>query len=256
MEQLVYVVGVFHLIVAYILMLAVDRLSGYSSSTWKKLLFACILGLYGSMCMLPRWKVLVKPVIRWGLLLLMGVALYWRRGKPFSRLALLLLLNFGIDGFQRLASRDELLSFAVAGVAIAFLCVFSFQDAPYQRYIAIELVCGDSHASVTALVDTGNTLRDPISGDPILIVSPEVAFQLTGLNQQQLIDPLTTMEQAPISGLRIIPYHSIGMDSGMLLALRLPGCKIAGKEKNLLVAFAPSGLGKESLFQALAGGEL
>ena len=256
MEKLVYVVGIFHLIVAYILLMAVDRLSGYYCSQWKKVLFACLLGLYGSLCLLPQWSVLAKPLARWGLLALMGVGLYWRGGKLLPRLALLLLLNFGVDGFQRIASEKELLSFAAAGVAIAFICVFSFRDASSQRYLSVELVNGSVHLCLTALVDTGNTLRDPVTGEPVLIISHKAAFMLTGLTRQQLSDPLTTMEKAPISGLRLIPYHSIGKDNGMLLGMRLSGCKIAGKEKDLLVAFAPSGLGKESSFQALAGGEL
>lgn len=256
MEKLIYVVGIFHFIVAYILLMAVDRLSGYYCCYWKKLLFASISAIHGSICMIPQWSSLAQPIIRWGLLGIMGGLLYWRGGKLLPRLALLLLLNFGVDGFQRMASQDELLSFAAAGVAIAFICVFSFRDATSQRYISIELVYGSSHVSLTALVDTGNTLRDPVSGEPVLVISHKAAFQLTGLSRQQLSAPLETMEQAPISGLRLIPYHSIGKDNGMLLALRLPHCKIAGKEKTLLVAFAPTGLGKESSFQALVGGEL
>lgn len=256
MEKLVIVVGIFRFVVAYILLMAVDRLSGYECGQWRKLVFACVFGLYGSICLLPRWSVLAGPFFRWGLLLIMGTALYWRGGKLLPRLALLLLLNFCVDGFQRIASQDELLSFAVAGVAIAFVCVFSFRDAASQRYLSVELKYGSTYLFLTALVDTGNCLRDPVTGEPVLIISCKAAFQLTGLTREQLNDPLAVIEQAPVSGLRLIPYHSIGQDHGMLLALRLPGCKVAGKEKDLLVAFAPTGLGKESSFQALAGGEL
>lgn len=256
MEKLVYVVGGFHFVVSFILLMAVDRLSGFCSCLWKKLLFASVSALYGSLCVLPEWSVLAQPLVRWSLLAFMGLLIYWGSGKMLSRLAILLLLNFGVDGFQRIASQQELFSFAAAGVAIAFICVFSFHDAASQRYLSADLYFEGNYVSVTALVDTGNTLRDPVSGEPVLIISPKAAFRLTGLTHQQLNDPLKTLEQAPIPGLRLIPYHSIGQDHGMLLALRLSRCKIAGKEKAILVAFAPTGLGKESSFQALAGGEL
>ena len=256
MERLVSIVGIFHLIVAYILLMAVDRLSGYYTGQWKKLCFACVYGLYGSLCLLPQWGALAMPLVRWALLVFMGVLLYLRGGKLFSRLALLLLLNVGVDGFQRLASQEELLSFAAAGIAIAFICVFSFRDASSRRYLSVELTNGSVRICLTALVDTGNHLHDPVTGEPVLVISYKAASLLTGLTYEQLNDPLTTIEHAPISGLRLIPYHSIGCDHGMLLAMRFQGCKIAGKEKPVLVAFASMGLGKENSFQALAGGDL
>lgn len=256
MEKLIFVVGVFNFIVEFILLMAVDRLSGYSSSRWSKLFAASLIGLYGGLCLTSQFSFLGAVPFRWSLLGLLGLFLYWRGGKMLPRLALMLLLNFGIDGFQRLADQNQLFSFAAAGVLVAFICVFCFRDSASQRYASVELVYEGNHVSLTALIDTGNTLRDPVTGEPVLIISHKAAYQLTGLTRQQLANPLETAEQAVIPGLRLIPYHSVGKENGMLLGLRLNGCKIAGKEKDLLVAFAPAGLGKEDSFQALAGGVL
>lgn len=256
MEELVFVVGAFNFIVEFILLMAVDRLSGYASSRWKKLLWASFVGIYGGLCLTSRFRFLGAVPLRWGFLTLLGILLYWRGGKMLPRLALMLLLNFGVDGFQRIADENQLFSFAAAGVLIAFLCVFCFRDGASQRYIAVELVYGETRVPLTALVDTGNTLCDPVTGERVLIISHGAAYRLTGLTKQQLTNPLDTMEQGTIPGLRLIPYHSVGKENGMLLGLRLTGCKIAGKERDLLVAFAPAGLGKEGSFQALAGGLL
>ncbi len=54
---------------------------------------------------------------------------------------------------------------------------------------------------VTALVDSGNTLIEPISGKPVCIV------------EQGVFDSLWREEKVPF---RVIPYHSIGKDRGLL----------------------------------------
>ncbi len=256
MDKLIFVVGVFNFTVEYILLMAVDRLSGYFSSPWKKLLSSGIVGIYGSLCLLPAWGCLASLAVRWGLLSFLGLLLYWQGGKMLPRLSLMLLMNFGVDGFQRLASQKDLISFAAAGVIMGFICVLCFRDGGSQQYIALELRFQQKHIALTALVDSGNTLCDPVSGEPVVIISHKAATQLTGLSRGQLANPLETLEKEKIPGLRLIPYHSIGRENGLLLALRLKGCKLAGKEKELLVAFAPAGLGKEANFQALIGGQI
>ncbi|MBE5874338.1 MAG: hypothetical protein E7287_08020 [Lachnospiraceae bacterium] len=54
---------------------------------------------------------------------------------------------------------------------------------------------------VTALVDSGNTLIEPISGKPVCIV------------EQSVFDSLWREENVPF---RVIPYHSIGKEKGLL----------------------------------------
>ncbi len=256
MQELALVVGLFNFIVEYILLMAVDRLSSYPTPIWKKAVVAAVSGVQGGLCLMPGFAFLGRSLWRWCVLAGLGLFLYLRGGKKLARLAIMLLLNFGVEGFQQFASQNQLLSFAAAGVMVAMICVLCFRDSTSQRYLSVELRYADVKLDITALADTGNTLRDPVTGEGVLIVSHKVAHQLTGLTRQQLVRPLETLTAQPIPGLRLIPYHCVGCDNGMLLALRLPGCKIGGKEKDLLVAFAPAGLGKEGSFQALAGGVL
>lgn len=256
MEKLILVVGSLNFVVEFILLMAVDRLSGYPSQRWKKLTAAAVAGLHSGLCLLPEFSSLGSVLCRWGLLLGLGLFMYAFRPKLLPRLALMLLLNFAVEGFQQFADQDQLLSFASAGVLVAMICVLCFREGVSGRYVEVELSYQGKWLRLTALADTGNTLRDPISGDPVVIVSDKVAFQLTGLTRQQLAAPLETMEEHLLPGLRLIPYHCVGCDNGMLLAMRFPQAKIGGKDKDLLVAFAPAGVGKEGTFQALAGGIL
>ncbi len=254
MEKLVLVVGILHFVVEYILLMAADRLTGFSATQGRLLLVALVASAHGGLCLIPGLGFLGGAIWRWGLLLGLGLWLYGYRGKGIARLAVFLLLNFGIEGFQLLADENQLLCFAAAGAMVAMVCVLCFRDGGSQRYLATELNCQGVRLEITALADTGNTLRDPITGEAVLIVSHKVAFALTGLTKPELAKPLETMAAGKVKGLRLIPYHCVGCDNGMLLAMRMPGCKIGGKEKDLLVAFAPAGLGKEGSFQALAGG--
>lgn len=62
----------------------------------------------------------------------------------------------------------------------------------------------DGHSiRIAGLVDTGNSLTEPISGRPVAVLEKEIWEQLYP-------------RQAP-SGMRVIPYHSVGKPAGTLI---------------------------------------
>jgi len=116
----------------------------------------------------------------------------------------------------------------------------------------VELSYGDKRVQLTALRDTGNTLRDPVTGRQVLVVDASTAGKLTGLSVQQLKKPVESVTALP--GLRLIPYRAVGQAGGLLLALKIPQAKIGSWQGSALVAFAPEGLGSDGTYQALTGG--
>ena len=118
----------------------------------------------------------------------------------------------------------------------------------------VELNYKGQKVCVWALHDTGNSLKDPITGNPVLVVGPKVAERLVGLTQNQLENPIDAVGDIP--GLRLIPYHTVGQDKGILLGIRLPNIKIGKWQGSSVVAFAPCGLGEKQTYQALTGGNL
>ena len=116
----------------------------------------------------------------------------------------------------------------------------------------MELNYGDQKVKLTALQDTGNTLRDPVTGNSVLVVAGTVAQRLLGLTESQLRNPVESVGTVP--GLRLISYRAVGQPGGMLLALRLPQVKIGKWQGSSLVAFAPDGLSVDGSYQALTGG--
>ena len=98
-----------------------------------------------------------------------------------------------------------------------------------------------------ALHDTGNALADPITGQSVTVLSPEVGVRL-GIPEEVLRDPAGAM----VPGVRLIPARTVG-GGGLLAAVRCEEVKIGGKEAGRTVAFARESFGNGE-YQALTGG--
>jgi stage II sporulation protein GA (sporulation sigma-E factor processing peptidase) len=125
-----------------------------------------------------------------------------------------------------------------------------------KEYIPITITQGDRTVSVIALKDTGNSLRDPITGEQVLILGPEAAERLLRLSSEQLSNPMETMIANTGSGLRLIPYNAVGQPGGMMLGKRFGDVKLGERRGSALVAFAPEKIGAGQVYQALAGGNI
>ncbi len=140
-------------------------------------------------------------------------------------------------------------------VAIFFLCIRLVKQKREEHSLTpVELQYRDEKVSIWALRDTGNELKDPISGNPVLIVGPKVAEKLIGLTQTQLENPVEAVGDLP--GLRLVPYRTVGRNDGLLLGMRLTNIKIGKWQGSSIVAFAPCGLGEGQAYQALTGGNI
>ena len=113
----------------------------------------------------------------------------------------------------------------------------------------VEIAYGGRSLRLRGLRDTGNGLKDPVSGRSVLVVGAEAAQALTGLTAQQLARPLENLGAIP--GLRLIPYRTVG-SRGFLLGMQLQKVRIGSRKGSVVVAFAPMGL--EGNVEALIGG--
>lgn len=75
----------------------------------------------------------------------------------------------------------------------------------------VTLIRGTSRVTVSALLDSGNSLAEPISGKPVSIIEKSL-FQSLWKEEQQ--------------GFRAVPYHSIGKKRGILRGYLLPELQI------------------------------
>lgn len=154
------------------------------------------------------------------------------------------LLDLSLGGITDTGSQVLPILLGAAGLGLACLVL-----GKGYRYVPVELTYQSQKVRFTALRDTGNNLRDPITGKPVLVVDAQIAARLTGLTPAALRNPVGNLEALP--GLRLIPYQTIG-NTGFLLAISIPKAKIGNRQGGVLVAFSPQVLG--SRYQALTGG--
>ena len=90
----------------------------------------------------------------------------------------------------------------------------------------------------------------------MLVADAKCAKTLLGLTKEQLGRPVETVAAGDITGLRLMPFRTVGRSAGMLLAIRLDHVRIGTKWGSAVVAFAPEGLGEGNSYRALMGGTL
>lgn len=102
----------------------------------------------------------------------------------------------------------------VLGMGAGFYLLFGYlrdrRDCGHNLCKAT-LICKGSRITVTALLDSGNSLVEPISGKPVSVVEKDLVKGL--------------WEEEPRL-YRAIPYHSIGKQHGILKGFLLPELRI------------------------------
>lgn len=257
MQVYLDMVVVLNFAVDVLLLIGTNRLAGFPSEGKRICLASLLGGVYGGGCLLPGFRFLGNIFWRIVFLGIISVIAFGCNRSAFKRGCIFLLLSMALGGISLCIGSWNLTSLLLAGAAVALLCRFCFGTAiGQQEYVPVQLSYEGKTMNIIALRDSGNTLRDPVTGEQVLIVSADVAVKLIGLTPQQLHTPLETIALRPVSGLRLIPYCAVGQGSSLLLALRMEHVKIGTRIHGAVVAFAPEGLGKGTVYQALTGGTL
>lgn len=113
---------------------------------------------------------------------------------------------------------------------------------------------GGARVHLTALRDSGNTLRDPVSGQAVITVYWRAARALLpgSVRQEELFAPAALALRLRALSPRLIPYRAVGVE-GLLLAIP---CEITLNHKTTtgLVAFSPTPVSDGGAYEALTGG--
>jgi len=245
---------ILNFLVDFFLLLGTNRLAGFPPNVRRAALGAVLGAAYGTACLLPGFSFLGNTFWRTVSLLLMGGFAFGFRRNAIRRCVLFYLLSMALGGVALGLGTGRAWTLIGGAMAVAALCIFGFQGYMGKQFLPVELQYGGKTISLTALQDTGNSLKDPLTGQPVLIIGPGAAQTLTGLTAQQLRDPANALTVLP--GLRLVPYRAVGRESGMLLAVRMDNVRIGSWRGSHMVAFAPEGLGENGEYQALTGGKL
>lgn len=237
------------------LLVGTNRLCGFPAGLRRCLAAAALGGGYAAVCLLPGWRFLGNLLWRMVALLAMGAIAFGVSRSAVRRCIVFSLLTMALGGAVMVMGSGSFWSLTGAAVGIGALCILGFRGrVGSQSFVPVELCYGRQRASILALQDTGNTLCDPVTGQSVLIVGPQIAQQLVGLSLQQLRQPVETVASGTVPGLRLVPYRAVGQSAGMLTAIRMQDVRIGSWRGSTLVAFAPEGLDAEGTYQALTGG--
>lgn len=250
------IVILLNFLVDFLLLLGTNRLSGFPPSAGRSALAALLGAIHSGACLLPGFRFLGNFLWRLvSLCLMAGIAFGWNN-SALKRCGVFVLLTMALGGIALQFARGNFISVLLAAGLLALLCHLSFDATVGGReYIPVKITSGERSVSLIALQDSGNTLRDPITGEQVLVISADAARILTQLTPGQLRTPLETLAKYPAAGYRLIPYCAVG-GSGMLLAKRFHNVTIGSRKQSAVVAFATEGFGKETMYQALTGGML
>jgi len=244
-------------VVDFLLLIAANRLYGLPPRPGRAAVAAMLGGVYGGICMLPGFAFLGNTLWRLVCLGSMAVLAYGWSRSTLRRGLLFVLLSMALGGIVLGMGRSGFASIAAGAGGICLMCLIGFRGRITGReFAAVRIRYGGHTRDLTALKDTGNTLRDPVTGEPVLVVGADIAREMLGLTEEELRSPVAAVENQLIPGLRLIPYRAVGQPCGMLLALRMDEVMVGKERAGRVVAFAPQELGRGEEYQALAGGVL
>ena len=129
----------------------------------------------------------------------------------------------------------------------------------------------NKEVTINALIDTGNSLRDPISNIPVMIVEfeaikgilPEKVNEifLNGMetNLEMVVQEISKTDWA--SRFRLIPFNSLGKMNGMLIGFRPDRVEVEIKEvkkdsQEVVIGIYNRNLSKDESYRALLSLEL
>lgn len=95
--------------------------------------------------------------------------------------------------------------------------VLSRMQKQIQFRCQVELFLGEKMLCVEGLIDTGNGLCDPITGQPVHILDRKAAQYFSGENVEGKV--------------RYVPFHSIGKKEGLILTVQMSRMHILGERE-------------------------
>ena len=182
------------------------------------------------------------------------LAFGWGR-TALQRGAVFFLLSMALGGLTVRLRAIDFGTLCLCALVLWILCRVSFSGLPgFSQYIPVELIWKEKRLKLTALVDTGNTLLDPLSGESVLVCGSDVGEELFGIPSSLFADPVNGLASGLLLGWRLIPYAAVGNSGGMLPVIRLKNVRIGSKTTDALVAFAPNRIGDGETYRMLTGG--
>lgn len=278
--QVIYLDTLFLLngIVDYVLLLASARVAGEPLSRGRFLLGAILGGGYAV-------AIFLFPFLTGGgykllVFLLMMLVAYGKSEKLLRQILIFLALSAGLaggilaivltggegltlQGGVLYSSMDLKIVLLSASICYALVTTvfqnFATHTKASGELVSVSFQLFGQEVDCLAMVDTGNTLKDPISGLPVLVVETKTLSALfpapfpkekSGLPYELM----SHYKEHPIAQrMRLIPYQAVGVQ-GLLLVLKMDQITLNQQViPSTLVGLSPTPVSDGGSYKALVG---
>lgn len=278
--QVIYIDTLFLLngVVDYLLLLSAARVAGEPLSRGRFLLGGVIGGIYAVAIFL--FPFLTNMAYKCMVLLLIMLVAYGKSRKLLRQILIFLALSaafaggilaisltggegLSLQGGVLYSSMDLKMVLLSASICYAILTTvfqnFATHTTVSGELISVTLELQGKNVEFLGMIDTGNTLKDPISGLPVLVVEAEVMETLlpSPFPREKIHQPYDFMNhysKHPVGQkMRLIPYQAVGVQ-GLLLVLKVD--KITLNHEicpSVLVGLSPTTVSDGGNYKALVG---
>lgn len=261
----------------YFLILATEKLCRCGVNVWRRLFGAIVSSLFSLVIFLPEMSPIVSLSVKifCSAITVMTVFGFKTVRDYFWRMFVFFSVSYSFAGSMLAVST----LFSVSDIVVAnsaFYCnisplmllgattVFyllirlyifiSRRNRPTKAFVSLKFTYSGASANVKGFIDTGNSLRDSISGAPVIVISKALAESLLG--KQTVTSAISfDFDTVKLSGFRLIPFSAVGK-SGVLTAFKPEEVFIDGQKysDNVYIAISPTPLCFDA--QALVGPDL
>lgn len=269
----------------YLLLYLVNRMCSCRVKTWRIALAAFVGALYVLVVFLPDLRVLYSLIMKVLVSVLMIVIAFFP--YKFSRflklfiifyleafilggciIAIIYLSNYDIEFTNNVfvTGNSFIRNFIIAGSIIGILLVkigFDYLEGYYSRegnMVSLEITINKGTSIIVALIDTGNSLKDPVTSAPVIVVYYKAILDIFPNEVKRTIKQgagyhevqKALMNSSYKSRIRAIPYKALGTNNGLLFGIRADKAVVRLKRKTYAVDNPIIGLYEDPLS---SGGE-
>lgn len=265
--------AVLNLLIDYFLLLGTGQITHaiiHRKRLWLASAFGCLYSIFSlpGIFSLPREITGVLSSLPFMLAIgCLMILISFGRRFFLRRLISFFILSAALCGLFQLFFRSRQLHLPLLillSALFALLLYYGFSGRAARsrrRFCQIELQLSGQKVLFQALEDTGNHLRDPLTGRPVFVVEwnslktlfPfEVRYTITQNSFRQPEHILTLLNTAMPHRFFLLPFRSVGAQHGLLVAFRPDSASLNGTVlENITVAISGDPIGGDAEYTAL-----
>ena len=251
-------------IMDYFVLFSALSMAGIVVKRRKIVLGAAVGGIYGALVWVPQLAFLSLLPIKAAVGVLMTLCCFKTDRKFVKHCILVLFSAFAYGGCAAVISNmlggygvKELAVSACVSTAVMTLlfCRIAGHSGIGGDTVKCTVRRGESEIEFSALRDSGNTLKDPISGKPVIVAEADGMRKFLGEDTWRVMKNGSAAEVCEkVTGIRLISCKTVGDKNVLLPAVKPDFVIVDGKRiDGALVAITPTVLSDGGGYTALVG---